>query len=252
MLVFVVPLQSMTVSNSWERVSQLFERCMQSVCQQTSRHFQVIVACHEKPLITFNHSQISYLEVDFPVPDITSGTADEIINQKRVDRGRKQLKGLVAAQEFNPTHTMLLDADDLVSKRLAELVYQNPDANGWFCKQGYRYTPGNRWIYRKSNNFHTMCGSCNILRYDLNKIPENPEYNRGYGYYKFYIDHAKVVKLLAAAGTPLKALPFLGAVYVTQTGENTYFDTSRLYQGIGRYINYRLITRSLKEEFKLQ
>ncbi|NEP09889.1 MAG: glycosyltransferase family 2 protein [Symploca sp. SIO2C1] len=251
MLVFVVPLQSMAVSKSWEQVSQLFERCMLSVCQQNSRHFHVIVVCHEKPNTTFKNSKLSYIQVDFPVPDLTSGIPGDILNQKRVDRGRKQLKGLVAAQEFHPTHTMLLDADDLVSKRLAELVHQNPQGNGWFFKKGYRYTSGSNWIYKKSNDFYTMCGSCNIIRYDLNKIPDNPEYNRGYGYYKFYLDHAKVVKVLAEAGTPLEALPFFGAVYVTQTGENTYFDSSRLYQGIGRYINYRLVTRSLKEEFML-
>jgi hypothetical protein len=211
----------------------------------------VIVVCNEKPDTTFKHSNLSYIEVDFPVPDITSGTAMDIVSRKRTDKGRKLLRGLVAAQEFNPTHTMLLDADDLVSKRLAEFVHQHPQANGWFFNRGYRYTQGSYLIYKKSNDFHTMCGSCNIIRNDLNNIPENPEYNRGYGYYKFYIDHAKVVKVLGEAGTPLEPMPFLGAVYIVQTGENIYFDSSRLYQGIGRYINYRLVTRSLKEEFRL-
>ncbi len=36
MLVFVIPLQSKAVSNSWKKISQLFEKCIQSVCQQTS------------------------------------------------------------------------------------------------------------------------------------------------------------------------------------------------------------------------
>ena len=251
MLVFVVPLQSKSVSKSWKVVSQLFERSMQSACQQTSPHFQVIVVCNEKPDTTFEHPKLSYLEVDFPVPDINSGTPKDILNQKRTDRGRKMLRGLVAAQDFNPTHTMLLDADDLVSKRLAEFVGQHPQANGWFFNKGYRYTPGDYWIYRKSNGFHTMCGSCNILRNDLNKIPENPQYNRGYGYYKFYIDHAKIVSVLAEEGKYLRPLPFLGSVYIVKTGENTYFNSSRLYQGIGRYLNYRLVTPFLKREFRL-
>lgn len=251
MLVFVVPLQSKASAKSWERVSELFERCIQSVCQQTSPHFHAIVVCHEKPNISFHHPQITYVEVDFPVPDVTSGTPKEIIDRKRTDKGRKQLRGLVAAQEFNPTHTMLLDGDDHISKRLAEFVHQHPQANGWFFDRGYRYTPGSSWIYNKSNGFHTMCGSCNIIRNDLNRIPEHPEYNRGYGYYKFYIDHAKVIQVLAEAGTPLAPMPFQGAVYVVQTGENIYFDSSRLYQGIGRYLNYRWLTRSLKNEFRL-
>lgn len=251
MLVFVIPLQSQATAKSWQRVSQLFERCIQSVVQQTSSRFHAIVVCHEKPDITFTHPHLSYVEVEFPVPDMTLSSAQDVLNQKRTDKGRKQLRGLVTAQAFQPTHTMLLDADDLVSKHLAEFVDQHPQANGWFAKDGYRHAENSRLIYRKSNNFYKMCGSCNIIRYDLNNIPEAPEYNRGYGYYKLYIDHAKVIQLLAAAGTPLEPLPFIGAVYITQTGENIYFDSSRIYQGMGRYLNYRLITRSIREEFGL-
>lgn len=251
MLVFVIPMQSMSVSKSWERISQLFEKCVRSVCQQTSPHFHAIVVCHEKPDTNFKHSNLSYVEVDFPVPDIISGSAMDIVNRKNTDKGRKLLRGLAAAQEFNPTHTMLLDADDRVSNRLAEFVHQHPSANGWFFNKGYLHTPRSYWIYKKSSGFHTMCGSCNIIRNDLNNIPENPEYNRGYGYYKFYIDHEKVINVLAEAGTSLEAAPFLGVVYIVQTGENMYFSASRLRKGIGRYINYRLVTQSIKEEFVL-
>jgi glycosyltransferase involved in cell wall biosynthesis len=251
MLVFVIPLQSQAVSKSWQRVSQLLEKCLQSVCQQTSPHFHVIVVGNEQPDLAFQHSQITYIEVDFPIPDITSGKAMDIVNRKHTDKGRKMLRGLVAAQAFKPTHTMLLDADDRVSNRLAEFVDRHPQANGWFFSKGYRYAEGSRLIYRKSGNFHTMCGSCNIIRNDFNHIPEQPEYNRGYGYYKFYIDHAKVAEVLAASNTPLESLPFIGSVYLTQTGENIYFDSERLHQGIGRYFNYRLLTRSIQQEFNL-
>lgn len=251
MLVFVIPLQSQAVSKSWERVSQLLERCIRSVCQQTSPHYHALIVCHEKPTITYEHAHFSYVEVDFPVPNLTADPQVNVIQQKRSDRGRKMLRGLVAAQAWQPTHTMLLDADDCVSRRLAEFVEQHPQDNGWFISHGYRYAEGSRLIYKKSPNFYTMCGSCNILRNDLNRLPEKPEYNRGYGYYKFYIDHAKVTTVLAQAGTPLEPLPFPGAVYITQTGENSYFDSSRLYQGVERMINYRFLTRSLRQEFGL-
>jgi hypothetical protein len=251
MLVFVIPLQSKAVAKSWERVSQLLEKCVQSACRQTHSDFHVIVVCHDKPDITFNHPQLSYVEVDFPIPDITLGTAKEILDRKHTDKGRKQLAGLVAAQNFNPSHTMLLDADDLVSNRLAGLVHENPQSYGWVLKDGYLYAPGSSWIYKKSGNFYKMCGSCNIIRNDLNNTPENPEYNRGYGYYKFYIDHGKVPEVLAGKGYPLEVLPFYGAVYVVQTGENIYFDSYRLRKGFSRYFKYRWVGRRLKEEFNL-
>lgn len=249
MLVFVIPLQSKATSRSWEKVSQLFERCVQAACSQTRSDFHVVVVCHDRPDTTFSHPKLSYVEVDFPVPDISSGTPGDILNRKHTDKGRKQLKGLVAAQKFHPTHTMLLDADDLVSNRLAQTVRDNPRTHGWVIKNGYVYTYGSKWIYKKSGNFYRMCGSCNIIRNDLNNIPENPEYNRGYGYYKFYIDHEKVVGVLAEKGFPLEVLPFAGAVYIVQTGENIYFDPSRRHKGILRYVNYRLMGNRLQKEF---
>ncbi len=251
MLVFVIPLQSKAVSKSWEKVSQLFEKCVQSVCRQTHPDFHVVVVCHDKPDTTFKHSQLSYIEVDFPIPDINASIKKDIQDQKRTDKGRKQLKGLVAAQDFNPSHTMLLDADDLVSNRLAELVHQNPQVHGWVFKDGYLYAHGSNWIYKKSGNFYKMCGSCNIIRNSVNNIPENPEYDRGYGYYKFYIEHQKVNEVLARKGYALEVLPFPGAVYIIQTGENIYFDSSRLHKGILRYLNYRWVRSRLQREFNL-
>ncbi|HEY9688482.1 MAG TPA: hypothetical protein V6D46_00705, partial [Coleofasciculaceae cyanobacterium] len=186
MLVFIIPLQSRQVSRSWAKVCRLFEICVRSACQQNSSQFRVIVVCHELPEIMFQNPHLNYIQIDFPIPDITSGTKQEIVNRKNTDKGRKILRGLIAARDFQPTHTMFLDADDCVSQRLAGFVAQHSQANGWFIRDGYRYQVSSSCIYKKSRDFHTMCGSSNILRYDLNRLPTHPEYNRGYGYYKFY------------------------------------------------------------------
>ncbi|MDJ0797977.1 MAG: glycosyltransferase family 2 protein [Calothrix sp. MO_167.B12] len=243
MLVFVVPLKSRQVSNSWERVSQLFERCVKSICAQTSPEFRVIVVCKEKPDTTFTHPHLTYVEVDFALPNEI-----EAVNQGRTDKGRKILKGLIQAQQFNPTYTMTVDADDCVSKNLAQFVKSNPHCNGWFINRGYKYQEDSKYIYIKRKNFYKMCGSCNIIRYDLNLLPENPEYNRGYGYYKYYIDHAKVRQILANKEKFMKPLPFPGAVYILGTGEHNFYDSTKLGFNI---INRRLLNKSIQEEFGL-
>ncbi|MBD2343223.1 glycosyltransferase family 2 protein [Anabaena subtropica] len=243
MLVFVIPLKSRQFSKSWERVTQLFERCIKSVCHQTSSEFHVIVVCHEKPDIQFNHPNITYITVDFPQAKDT-----KYINQGRTDKGRKILKGLVEAQHFSPTHTMAVDADDCVSRNLAEFVKNNPNSNGWVINKGYKYQEGDKYIYVKRNDFYKMCGSCNILRYDLNLIPENPEYNRGYGYYKYYIDHAKVKNILKEKDINIKLLPFPGAIYMLATGENHYYDGTRLNFSI---FNRKTLNQSIRDEFGL-
>ncbi|MBH8551191.1 glycosyltransferase family 2 protein [Nostocaceae cyanobacterium CENA357] len=243
MLVFVIPLKSPQVSKSWERVTKLFERCIKSVCNQTSPDFRAIVVCHEKPRIDFAHPHITYLTVDFPPANETNPVA-----QGNTDKGRKILKGLIYAQQFYPTHTMAVDADDCVSKKLAEFVNQNPNCHGWFINKGYKYQEGSKYIYLKRSNFYKMCGTCNIIRYDLNNIPETAEYNRGYGYYKYYIDHAQVRDILKRESKNINPLPFAGAVYVVETGEHLFYDSNRLKFNI---FNRRLLNESLRNEFGL-
>lgn len=252
MLVFVIPLKSSIVSNNWERVTQLLERCLKSVCNQTSPNFRAIVVGHEKPVLQFSHPHIHYLTVNFPVPQqAPQESKQQFLDRKRTDKGRKMLKGLVYASQFNPSHTMLVDADDVISNRLAQLVSQNPKSNGWYINQGYRYEEGRDFIYYKRQNFYRMCGSCNIVRYDLNELPEHPEYNRGYGYYKRYIDHEKTKGILEAKHTPLKPLPFAGAIYTVANGENQYYDKNRFHNGVFNLFNNRRLTSAIREEFSL-
>ncbi|NEO20625.1 MULTISPECIES: glycosyltransferase family A protein [unclassified Moorena] len=243
MLVFVIPLKSRNVSKSWEHVSKLFERCIKSVCNQTSSEFRVIVVCNEKPEITFSHPHIIYLEVDYPTPKEKNPIAIGL-----TDKGRKVLTGLTYARRFDPTHAMNVDADDCVSKQLAEFVRQNPQGNGWFINRGYKYRDGEDCLYLKRKQFYRMSGTANIIRWDLLELPEKPEYNRGYGYYKFYIDHEKVKNILANKGTPLKPLPFSGSVYILGTGENISANEDRLSFNI---FNRKALSKSICDEFGL-
>jgi hypothetical protein len=243
MLVFVIPLKSPQVSKSWERVCKLFERTVRSACNQTSSNFHVIVVCHEKPKIAFSHPQITYLEVDFPTPKETNPVA-----RGDTDKGRKLLKGLIYAQQFSPSHTMTVDADDCVSKHLAELVEKHPQENGWYISKGYKYQENSSIIYLKRNNFYRMCGTSNILRYDLNYLPQNPEYNRGYGYYKYYILHARVRDFLKEKAIQIKPLPFTGAIYIFGYGDNIYGRSTNFSFS---FLNRRKLTESIREEFGL-
>jgi hypothetical protein len=242
MLIFVVPLKSPEVSKSWQLTCQLFERCVRSICNQNSPEFRVVVVCHEKPEIEFNHPYIHYVKVDFPLPKHKN-----IIARGLTDKGRKVLMGLTYAYQFNPTHAMLVDADDCVSKNLAALVNNSVESNGWFVNSGYKYQEGSKYIYLKRKNFYRMSGTANIIRFDLLDLPELPEYNRGYGYYKFYLDHQKVRDYMRQKGTPIKPVIFPGSVYILGT-ENMSGNVKNLSFN---FINRRLLTPKIKEEFGL-
>jgi hypothetical protein len=186
-------------------VSSLFERCLKSVCNQTSAAFKVIVVCHEKPPIEFGHPAVTYESVDFPVPDANHHPS---LNQ---DKYRKRARGYVLARRFGPTHVMQVDGDDCVSNRLAEFVERNPRAQGWFFDSGYFYRDGARRIYLKKQGFHQWCGTSHIVRHDLLKLPESGNLDDSD---LPSLSPLRVKKRLGEMGAPLLPLPFPGSVYV--------------------------------------
>lgn len=213
MLVFVIPLKSPKVAKSWSYVSGLFERCLRSVCNQSAAEFHAIVVCHERPQIDFSDPRVSYIDVDFAVPD-------SLLNSLHRDKRRKVLTGLIRAREYRPSHVMIVDADDCVSRRLSEFVGRNPRSHGWYIENGYVYQDGSERILFKGQNFYRWCGTCNIVRYDLLDLPPTPDDPRTV---LLPFGHAQVKETLAVRGTPLAPLPFPGAVYVnSKHGEGTF------------------------------
>jgi hypothetical protein len=220
MLTFIIPVKSKQLSRiSWKLASEIFERCLRSTCNQTSEEFRVIVVCHELPEVKFQHPHIQYIEVDFPVP-----TWEEPESPYR-DKGRKLWTGLNYAFQMQPSHIMLVDSDDCVSKHLAEFVKQHPQDNGWFINKGYEYHEGSKKVYYRNRNFHKKCGTANIIRYDL---------LTSYAAIKFedvtrdFLWHQDVAEAMQNRGSPLTPLPFKGAIYVGNTGENHVFSTEIL------------------------
>ena len=248
MLVFIIPVKSPQLSKSWDHVSKLFERCIRSVCNQTSANFRVIVVCHEKPQIEFSHPHITYIEVDFP-PPAPDGKS------KGIDKLRKILLGLNYARQLNPSHAMNVDADDCVSKHLAKLVEQNPQSNGWFVDKGYVYEDGSKILYFKRKDFHQWCGTCNIVRYDLIDIPERIE-DAWINFKKYYCSHRRLVKKLAQQGTPLNRLPFSGAIYILGHGDNDSGNINKFLPNKGIVtrlknicFNFRPLPSLVRDEF---
>ncbi|HEY2991105.1 MAG TPA: glycosyltransferase family A protein, partial [Candidatus Binatia bacterium] len=207
-----IPLKSRRVAKSWQYVTELFERSLKSACNQTSPAFKVIVVCHERPAIAFDHPAVNYIEVDFPPPDSS-------YVPMMWDKYRKLVAGVHLARKLGASHVMEVDADDCVSNRLAEWVARKPDFHGWYLESGYLHRDGTRRVYLREKEFHRWCGTCNIVRSDLLNLPDDPA-----GDISIFseLGHSHLREKLAARGFPLEALPFPGAVYVdTKHGEGT-------------------------------
>lgn len=256
MLAFIIPLKSQKASNSWELTSKLFERCIRSVCNQTLSNFRVIVVCNEIPKVEFTHPNITYIEVDFFPKELKPRAKD-------IDKGRRILTGVISAKKLNPSHIMVVDADDLISNRLAEFVNQNPQCNGWFVDRGYVYQEESKFVYLRASSFHRWCGTDSIIKYELYKFPGNNEKEalEFYDYYQNneYYQHRDIVDNMIKNGTPLEPLPFAGVIYSIGNGDNTYQSSLDKLHNQNRgllfrlkdFVNFRLITSAIQKEFNL-
>jgi hypothetical protein len=216
MLVFVIPLKCQKVSNSWDYVCKLLERCLRSICNQNNPNFHVVVVCHEKPDIQFEHQSLHYIQVDFPIPDSS-------LKQKREDKAKKSILGLRYASRFKPNYAMIVDADDCLSYNLANFVNEHSGCNGWFLNSGYVYQEKSVFIYYRKSHFHHWCGTCNILRFDLLPLPDSEnDYPEQFLDYYSGSNHRNIEKSMRAQGTPLSPLPLVGAIYIIGNGENIY------------------------------
>lgn len=208
------------MSGSWNLVCKLFERTLRSTCNQTSSDYQVIVVCHEKPQVSFDTSQVTYLQVNLPLPG-----ADYASKEK--DKMLKMQHGLLHAKAINASHVMFVDADDCVSQHLAQFVAQNPNENGWFLGRGFDYQENFRLLRVRHRNLHLRTNTSHVIKLDLLE-PEmklHPDEVKRGDCVLYHIDTAAILK---QRGTPLKLLPFRGVIYITDNGENMWWSQQNI------------------------
>lgn len=235
MLGFVVPLVHPDACDSYERISQLLEQTLISICAQSDTNFRVTVVCSEVPDISFSHEKVDFLNVDFPAPD-TTHSFDDNSKSLYLDKGCRVLKGLLHIKKHKPDHVMFVDADDFISCRLAEYANKNLQTNGWFFPNGYVYSLHTKLLKERSM-FWSYCGSSHIIKADLfeipNEIPNNASKDEIISLMDYYYlnrilgNHTDYIKYFMKKGNPLSPLPFPGAVYVADTGENSYRRTMK-------------------------
>ena len=257
MMIFIVPVKSPKITHSWELLSKLFERTIKSILNQTSNNFKVIVVCHQKPEISFEDPKVEFLEVDFPIP----GTD---IDSKRRDKRLKIRVGLFQSRIYQPSHTMVVNADDCINRKIVEFVSQNPNEDGWLAREGYFYNEETGLFYFERKKFYKWCGTSNIIKYGLFKIPESDDYS----YLNqddvmretYHSTHRTTTEDLVDLGKRafIKKLPFPGAVYMIENGENIGCITTNMLINKNlaaklkiNLLNRKFLTQKIKDEFGL-
>lgn len=226
MLVFLTSVRHPHNATDYARVERLLQRTLASVCAQDDREFRVVVVANQ-PLSFATPKEVETVVVNFPAPSDHRGpqTGREAILH---DRGTKLAAGLLAARKYETAHIMRFDADDFVSRHVAGFVNRYPHKAGWYVNKGHAYYERQQ-LTRRVEAFHEKCGTSFVIRQDLYGSADIPidatqdALYRGFG--EFVIrdllgSHKVAQKHFAEMGTPLEPLPFRGAVYTLETGEN--------------------------------
>jgi len=210
------------LSDNWSRICELFERTAASVFRQTLPDFRHIVVCHEPPVLKRAFDErLEFLTFDFPLPR-TSPCSLRLTHEAwpamSDDKLNKLIAGVQRARELNADFVMLLDADDLVSRRLVAHVLSHPEADGWFVKRGWRYEYGRGWI-ETLDGFNEVSSSCNVVARRWFSFPGDPERERDADTALILQGHGQAVAAFAERGATLRPIPFRAVIY-TANGEN--------------------------------
>lgn len=220
MLAFIVPVKSKKVTADWELFSQLVERTLRSLTNQTSDEYLVIVVCHERPALHFEHPKVIFHSVEFDPPIINSENYQYRSDLREADKSRKILEALKFPMVADSDFVMVVDSDDMISNKIAGFVasYKTSSISGWFSDSGYLYFEGAKVIWKLKKGFNQRCGTCQIFRSDI--LPLFMDYQKG-----MFLDHKRIQ---VTENTYLQPLPFPGVIYSMANGENIYMSGEQI------------------------
>jgi len=214
MLTFITAVRSEQVASDWSSICEMVEKTVSSALAQDGGNACCILACHELPFDpTPFGDRIKFLEMDYLPPrkeDLKPG-----------DHGDKWIKlhhAMVAARDLDPSHLMILDEDDLVSRRLANTVTSRPEVDGWRFDQGYLYEGGRSFVALR-RRFDKLCGSSFIRKVSPSSLPKSIDENSS-DFELLRWGHTVIGDKMEEAGHKVENVAYPAAIYRVGTGEN--------------------------------
>ncbi len=229
MLTFVIPIRHPSTIAEPQVAKRLMAETLASVAAQTHPDWSCVIAAEEDADLPDLPPKVTVIRTAIPAPDLPDIRLDKRTNRQlvRMDKGARIMTALVAAQPRG--HVMVVDYDDLVSRRLAELCAAEPEAAGWFFDSGWLYS-GGAFMSAYPERFSRLCGTSIIVHSRLLKIPRRPE-DIDFDYAGRTLgDHIFIRPDLEETGVQLERLAFPGAVYRMGHANSASFSVSMLGQ----------------------
>ena len=212
-ITFVIPVRHQDNAADWSKLKINLACTLGSIANQTSSDWKAVVIANRGADLPPLPPNVEVSWVDFPPnPMHEQGSADKetFYDAIRIDKGRRVLSGMLHAGEMK--YVMVVDDDDFVSNRLVAYAIEHADSPGWYIHDGYLWGDGDPAVYRYAG-FSKLCGTSHIIDARLYKLPASMESADDTYIKKMLGSHVYIHKHLDDTGTPLKALPFPGAIY---------------------------------------
>jgi hypothetical protein len=212
-LTFVIPLRHPENSPDWAALKRRLEETIRSIAAQDDPRWRAIIVADSGAELPELPRGFTRERVDFPPNPMFErgdGGLEAFRAACRLDKGRRVLAGVMAAGTAG--YVMVVDDDDLVSRRLTGFVAEHRGGSGWYVEKGYLWGDGGRLLYQYAD-FSAFCGTSHIVRADLYDVsagrpgPDSAVVRTLFG------SHVFIREYFSARGRPLEPLPFPGAVY---------------------------------------
>ncbi|MCV7421452.1 glycosyltransferase family 2 protein [Mycobacterium yunnanensis] len=227
MIAFITTLRHPQNSADYAMVESLLADTLASVTRQTSDDFVALVVGNRRPPFDLPR-RTHFVEVDFDPPTNRAG-ARTGMRPLIWDKGTKLGVGLAAARDFDPEYVMFVDADDFVHRDIAGYVHDHAGSPGWVLRRGFVYSR-RRNAYALRRRLFRICGTSFILPFDAYGVPDDllvtssqDEVADAFGDDALQVvigEHRYGLEWWRERGRELDTLPFPGAVYHVDTGEN--------------------------------
>jgi len=165
------------------------------------------------------------------------------------DKKNKKVAMCVRIREQGGGFVMPVDADDLISNRIAGLVNSGKSKFGYVVNTGYEYDEKAKRI-KVSPRFYNVCGTSAVMKCDVDELPSNVSDSEEP--YPILTGHTLWEKIFDDKGTPLLPFPFMPVIYKCNTGENDSIHRNNigLKRRVLRWLSKDFqVNEKLREEF---
>lgn len=263
MLAFILPLKPRKESRDWVNDNNMLSQTLKSLLRQTDSTYKIYVVYTDEPSELMKHPNLEYLRFPYPFLEyeqVDAANPGEFLPnakrlvERRFDKGRKIMFGCAQAREEGCTYLMAVDADDLVSDKLAAFVKENSmggSVPGWYIPKGYVWKEGTNRLYRQFN-MHLFNGSTHIIQ--TSKLPLPDMNSLHWQFFNWFVAHGWTrIRCKDKLGIELQPIPFYAVVYVvhdtniSSVGQVLSLGTLRAI--LKRMVLRKRITEKIRAEF---